>query len=245
MYNHRKKMTTMNNIQYPLEELEQKIGYKFNDISLLRRAMTHSSYANEQRSKGIDCRDNERFEFLGDSVLSLITSESLFTTFPDKAEGDMSKIRAAAVCEKALDEYCAELSLGSYLYLGHGEEINGGRERPSMIADAFEALIAAVYLDGGFENVKRFLLPFVSKKIEKIIKDGSEKDHKTLLQQIVQQEQGEILQYVTVSETGPSHQKTFEVEARLNSNVIGRGVGSSKREAEQIAAKDALRLFGN
>ena len=234
----------MTESQNPLCELEEKINYKFKNIKLLQRAMTHSSYANEQRSKGIQTKDNERLEYLGDSVLSLVTSEQLFCNYHDMPEGDMSKVRAAAVCEKALDEYSEKISLGSYLFLGHGEEINGGRQRPSIIADAFEALIAAIFLDSGLEAVKAFLLPYVSKKVEQIISDGSEKDFKTQLQQIIQQEQGEILQYVTVAETGPSHMRTFEVEARLNSNVIGRGIGSSKREAEQMAASNALQLFG-
>lgn len=233
--------------EFPLStsSLEDSIGYKFKNQAILQAALTHSSYANEKKQKNESVKDNERLEFLGDSVLSLITSEFLFFNYSDMPEGEMSKVRAAAVCEKALDEYCTKISLGSYINLGHGEENNNGRTRPSILADAFEALLAAVFIDGGLLEVKRFLLPFITEKINSILLEGSQKDYKTMLQQIVQQEHGEILQYVVVNETGPSHMRIFEVEARLNSNVIGHGTASSKREAEQLAAKEALTLFGD
>ncbi|MBE6573364.1 MAG: ribonuclease III [Ruminococcaceae bacterium] len=234
----------MNNLPLPLSGLEEKIGYTFKNKNLLKRALSHSSYANEMRSKGFEVIDYERMEYLGDSVLSLVTSEYLFYNHPEMPEGELSKVRAAAVCEKALYEFAQTIELGKYLLLGHGEDLNGGRTRPSILADVFEAILAAIHLDSGIPEVKRFLLPYIDKRIKQIIEDGSSKDYKTLLQQIVQQEQGEILQYVTVGESGPSHQRIFDVEARLNSNVIGKGRGSSKREAEQMAAKEALTLFG-
>ncbi|MBR6513868.1 MAG: ribonuclease III [Clostridia bacterium] len=235
----------MHDYPYPIPELEVTLGHTFGRKDILLSALTHSSYANEQRSKGLDTLDNERLEYLGDSVLQLVASEFLYFNYLDLPEGEMSKIRAAAVCEKALCEYASKIELGSYMMLGHGEEKGGGRSRPSILADAFEALLAAIFIDAGIDTVKQFLLPLISVKIKEIVETGSSKDYKTLLQQIVQQEQGEILQYVTVGESGPSHLRTFEVEARLNSNVIGKGTGHSKREAEQMAAKEALTLFGN
>lgn len=234
----------MSDYPYPISQLEEKIGYSFNDKSLIEKALSHSSYVNEMRSKGLNVNDNERMEYLGDSVLSLVTSEYLYFNHPEMPEGELSKIRAAAVCEKSLADFANMIDLGSYILLGHGEEMNGGRNRPSILADAFEALLCAIHLDCGIPQVKKFLLPLIRIRIKKIIEEGSSKDYKTLLQQIVQQEQGEILQYVTVGESGPSHLRVFDVEARLNSNVIGRGTGNSKRQAEQMAAKEALTLFG-
>ncbi|MBQ7160222.1 MAG: ribonuclease III [Clostridia bacterium] len=234
----------MSDLPRPIEQLEQRIGYVFKDKAVITRALSHSSFAHEMRSKGINCRDNERMEFLGDSVLSLITSEYLFSSHPEMPEGELSRVRAAAVCEKALSEFAHEIDLGDYILLGHGEDMNRGRERASILSDAFEAMLCAIHLDGGLDNVKKFLLPLVSGKIRDIIDQGSAVDYKTALQQIVQQEHGEILQYVVVGQRGPSHLPVFDVEARLNSNVIGRGSAQSKREAEQLAAKEALTLFG-
>lgn len=227
-----------------LSELERRIGYQFKNDTLLKKALIHSSYANETTSKhpAIDC--NERLEFLGDTVLSLIVSTYLFQHLPNLPEGNLSKLRSFTVCEKALAEYAAELGLGEFLCLGRGEENNGGRERPSITSDAFEALIAAIYLDSNLEEAKKFVLRFAVPHIEHLLSDQITEDYKTALQQIVQQEQGEKLEYVLVGEEGPAHQRTFTMEARLNSNVIGRGKGSSKREAEQSAAKEALTLFG-
>ena len=235
----------MSDYPCPISGLEETVGHTFRRKDTILTALTHSSYANEQKSKGLDTLDNERLEYLGDSVLQVVTSEYLYFNYLDLPEGEMSKIRAAAVCEKALNEFAAAIRLGNYMMLGHGEELNGGRMRPSILADAFEALLAAIFIDAGIDKVKEFLLPYISEKIREIVETGSSKDFKTMLQQIVQQEQGEILQYVTVGESGPSHMRVFEVEARLNSNVIGKGTGSSKREAEQMAAKEALTLFGN
>ncbi len=235
----------MRELPLPIAELEHRIGYSFKNTSFINRALTHSSYANEHRDSTINLRDNERMEFLGDSVLSLITSEYLFNNHPEMHEGEMSKIRAATVCEKALDEFAREIDLGDFLLLGHGEDRNGGRNRASILSDAFEAILAAIFLDGGIEPVKDFLLPLVITKVNNIIETDSTKDYKTALQQIIQQEQGELLTYVIVDESGPSHMRMFEAEAHLNSNVIGRGRGKSKREAEQMAAREALTLFGN
>ncbi len=226
--------------------LEEKIGYTFKDPELLKTALTHSSYSNEKKSKGAEVVCNERLEFLGDSVLSLITSTYLYDEYGDLREGDLTKIRAAVVCEKALSKYSARIGLGDYIFLGHGEDMNHGRERASITSDAFEALLAAVYIDSGYDldAVRGFLLDFIKEEIESVKSSSSFEDCKTALQQIVQQASSERLEYILISESGPDHDKTFEVEARLNSNVIGRGKARSKREAEQLAAREALRLFG-
>lgn len=227
-------------------ELEEKLGYKFKNRNLLMTALSHSSYSNELKARGVQVKCNERLEFLGDSVLSIVTSEHLFENFPLLPEGELTKIRAAVVCEKALHKYSQKIGLGDYLLLGHGEEHTNGRSRPSILADAFEAVLAAIYLDcdGNLDRVKTYLLPFVCEEIDEVVSRASSTDNKTKLQQIVQMAEGEVLEYVLVGESGPDHNKTFEVEARLNSNVIGRGKGHSKREAEQLAAKEALSLFG-
>ena len=230
---------------FPQTLLERKLGYTFKDPSLLKSALYHSSYANELKSKGVTIQCNERLEFFGDSVLSLIVSDYLYFRYVANQEGDMTKIRAAVVCERALAKYAAKIGLGNYLYLGHGEDINHGRERASITSDAFEAVLAAMYIDSGsLDTVRNFLLPYVKEEIESIREKSSFMDYKTALQQIVQQVEGEILEYVLVGESGPDHCKTFDMEARLNSNVIGRGSAHSKREAEQLAAKEALVLFG-
>ncbi len=221
-----------------LRQLENKIGYKFKSLTILEEALTHSSYANEKHHGGI-C--NERLEFLGDSVLGLISAEYYFKLFAAKPEGDLTKMRAASVCEESLFGFAKRISLGDYLFLGRGEEHTGGRERPSILADAFEAVIAAIYLDGGFEKAKEFVLPFLLNPPEK---EERFKDYKTTLQEIIQQNPEERLEYVLTGEEGPDHDKHFFVEVRLNSNVIGRGQGRSKKNAEQQAAKEALELMG-
>ncbi len=238
-------MANLENLPLELSGLEKCLGYKFNNIDLLRTATTHSSYVNEVKTRGEVLECNERLEFLGDSVLSIIVSRYLFAEYKDIQEGDLTKIRASVVCEKALAKYSREIGLGNYLLLGRGEENNRGRERASIIADAFEAVLGAFYLDTNFnsEPIAKFLMPFVTKEIEFIRSSASFVDYKTTLQQIVQQANGERLEYVLVGERGPDHSKTFTVEARLNSNVIGSGEGASKREAEQMAAKKALEIF--
>ena len=238
----------MNHEEYPfpISELEAEIGYTFKDKNLIEKALTHSSYANELHAKGhTDVKCYERLEFLGDSVLSIITSDYLFEQYNMLDEGDLTKTRAAAVCEGALYEYSKSFGAGNYLLIGKGEEISGGRERKSILADIFEAILAAIYIDGGYNCAKAFALPFVSKKIKELVYSGiSGEDCKTMLQQFVQQTRGDILEYVLVGEEGPAHDKSFFFEVRLNNNCIGKGKGSSKREAEQMAAKEALVLFG-
>lgn len=227
-----------------INELEKAIGYSFDNKSLITTALTHSSFYNEAKAKGNDVQYNERLEFLGDSVLSLITSVYLFTCNRDLFEGDLTKIRAGVVCENALFDYACEINLGKYLRLGKGEENTGGRTRKSILADAFEAVIAAIYLDGGLECARNFVLPYIKSASAKLIKSGATEDYKTLLQKFIQQAKGEVLEYIVVGESGPSHQKTFEVQVTLNNNPIGKGTGNSKREAEQQAARKALELFG-
>lgn len=217
--------------------LEENIGYSFQNKSLLRHALTHSSACNE-KSAG---QNNERLEFLGDSVLGFITAEYLWAVHADLPEGQLTRRRAAAVCEKALAGYAREIDLGSYLYLGKGEDMTGGRNRASILSDAFEALLAAIYLDGGIEEAKKFCLPYIingDRQTEDFV------DYKTELQEIVQKNPGEALSYVLVEESGPAHNRHFTVEVHLNSNCIGIGDGSSKKKAEQEAARKALLLMG-
>lgn len=223
------------------EQLENKIGYHFKEKRLLNNALTHSSYANESRDKAL--RSNERLEFLGDAVLGVITAEYLYTRLTRVPEGELTKLRATMVCEKSLHGFALEINLGEHLLLGRGEENTHGRERASILADAFEALVAAIYLDGGLQEASRFVTGFAegffSTKIEYLVDD-----YKTALQEIVQKNPGERLEYALVSESGPDHDKLFVVEVHLNSNVIGEGRGKSKKEAEQMAAREALRLMG-
>lgn len=222
-----------------IQQLQQVIHYQFHNITFLEVALTHSSYANEMRHQ---VRYNERQEFLGDAVLSIIVSDYLFNNYT-APEGDLTKLRAALVCERSLDVMANKIGLGDYLRLGHGEEMTGGRTRPSIIADAFEALIAAIYLDSGIESAREFVLPFVIEMLEH--EDSlSFKDYKTILQEIIQQNPEEKLVYKLVGEKGPDHDKRFVVEVLLNSNVIGKGQGRSKKTAEQMAAKEALELMG-
>lgn len=206
----------------------------------MNEALTHSSYANEQRGR---VRHNERLEFLGDAVLSIVVSDYIFENCPEMPEGALTKLRASLVCEKSLFDFAKQIDLGSYIKLSNGERKNGGAHRPSIVSDAFEALIAAIYLDGGMEAAKRHILRFVIPEIEHH-RNNSFKDYKTKLQEIIQKNPGERLEYKLVSATGPDHDKHFKVEVHLNSNVIGKGGGRSKKEAEQQAAREALELMG-
>lgn len=218
-----------------LTELEQKIGYQFNDKGLLKHAMSHSSYANERHMGKL--KSNERLEFLGDAVLELVTSEYLFHTYPTMPEGDATKMRASIVCEQTL-AFCAKaIPLGDYILLGRGEEISGGRTRASITSDACEALIGAIYLDGGFTSAKEFICKFILNDLEhkKLFFDS-----KTILQERMQAHHDKVLHYELVGEEGPDHQKLFVVEARLGEKVIGRGKGRTKKAAEQEAAYHAL-----
>ena len=222
-----------------LNEFEEKIGYKFNNRELLHEALAHSSYANETR----ECHSNERLEFLGDSVLSIVVSEHLFTHFKHLPEGELTKIRASLVCEKALYEFSKKIDLGHYILLGKGEENTGGRTRPSIVSDAFEAVIAAVFLDGGMEAAREYVLGFIPENLDRT---GSKAlhDYKTLLQEIIQRNPEEKVEYVLAEQSGPDHDRRFVVEVFLNSNIIGKGEGHSKKQAEQNAAHEALLLMG-
>lgn len=221
-----------------LNSLQQKAGYTFKNLSLLETALSHSSYVNENPSRGVN---NERLEFLGDSVLGFIAAEYFYRNFSHLPEGEMTKLRAAAVCESSLCSFARKLNLGSFLRLGKGEALSGGSERPSILADAFEALLAAIYLDGGLEPASTFVLGFIGSSDAK---KASFQDYKTILQEVVQRNPEEVIEYVLVGEHGPDHDKRFDIEVHLNSNIIGRGTGRSKKLAEQQAAKEALLLMG-
>lgn len=223
-----------------MKALEKNLGYSFKNESLLLNALTHSSYANEARG-GI--ASNERLEFLGDSVLSVIVSDYLYKQFGNLPEGELTKLRASLVCEKSLCGFSRELNLGDFLRLGKGEEKGGGRERDSILADAFEAVLAAIYLDSNLETARSVVMRFVLKEL-KHTDDEVFKDYKTALQEIIQRNPEEYVTYILTGESGPDHDKLFEVEVHLNSNVIGKGAGKSKKQAEQMAAKQALGLMG-
>lgn len=222
------------------KEFEEKIGYTFKNKDLLFEALSHSSFANEYK-KGR--HSNERLEFLGDSVLSIVISEHLFKHFRHLPEGDLTKIRASLVCEKALFEFSKQIDLGSFILLGRGEENTGGRNRPSIVSDAFEAVIAAVFLDGGMEAAREYVLGFIPKDLDRSTVNNLQ-DYKTILQEIIQRNPEEKVEYVLRGQTGPDHDRHFIVEVCLNNNVIGHGEGHSKKQAEQQAAKEALRLMG-
>ncbi len=231
------------------KELEEKVGHAYRDESYLLTALTHSSFANESRAKKKEAESNERLEFLGDSVLSIVVSSYIFEHLSALPEGELSKIRAYAVCEDALFLYASKIGLGEYLALGRGEEKTDGRHRKSILADATEALIASIYLDSlsSLDAVKDFVMEIARPRIDEIIatlKKGGSKNYKGSLQQLVQNSRGDKLEYESVSESGPDHDKTFTIRVKLNSNEIGVGVGRTKQEAEQAAAKEALMLFG-
>ena len=241
-------MRDENIMAQPLELLQNRIGYRFQNEGLLRQALTHSSFANETGAPNHHLLCNERLEFLGDSVLSLITSDFLYRRYPNLPEGDLTRMRAAMVCEEALASYAREIGLGEFLLLGKGERNSGGADKPAVIADAFEATLAAICLDAGGMNgigaVSAFLLPFIQNAAEQLpVNHGHHIDCKSRLQEFVQKDQGR-LEYRLVSESGPDHDKTFLVEVYLDSNQIGTGSGHSKKNAEQAAARDALKLFG-
>ncbi len=218
-----------------MKDFEKKLGYTFKNKALIATALTHSSYANEKR-----CESNERLEFLGDSVLSIIVSNFLFRRLTKINEGDLTKIRASLVCEQALAEFSKDISLGEYIMLGKGEEMTGGRTRASIISDAFEAVLAAIYLDGGIDAATDWLMNVMGDKLNEALKGKTYKDYKTMLQEAVQHGDKGRVTYKTIKETGPDHNKYFEVEVLIDGNKIDVGVGSSKKEAEQEAAKNAL-----
>ena len=224
-----------------IKDLEEAIGYRFRNISLLQNALTHSSYANERWRNSL--ASNERLEFLGDSILGMIVAEHLYRNFPDRPEGELTRIRADLVCEKTLAKVANQVSLGQYLQLGHGEEQGGGRTRDSILADAVESVIAASYLDGGFEPPLAFIRRFILCDIPETTTSLHNTDYKTTLQELVQQKKDQALTYVLTGESGPDHNKEFWVEVLLNGTVIGKGTGRSKKRAEQDAARIALEAL--
>ena len=221
-----------------MEALEEKLGYRFANRALLENALTHSSYANENRAKGV--QSNERLEFLGDSVLGMVVADYLYRTHPDLPEGDLTRTRAALVCEESLAEVAQVLELGAYLKLGKGEEAGGGRTRPSITADAVEAVLAAVYLDGGIGSARKIIRRFI---LDREAEKSASRDYKTALQELVQRESGQVLRYCLVGSSGPDHAKTFTVQVDLNGRAVGRGEGRSKKEAEQMAARAAIEAL--
>ena len=220
-----------------MEQLEERLGYSFQNRSLLENALTHSSYANENRGKSLG--SNERLEFLGDSVLGMVVADYLYRNHPDMPEGELTRTRAALVCEESLVEVARKLELGEYLKLGRGEDAGGGRQRPSIQADAVEAVIAAVYLDGGIGSARKLITQFILTNNRREM-EGCSRDYKTALQELVQRESGQVLSYQLMGESGPDHAKIFQVEVSLNGRPVGAGEGRSKKEAEQNAAKAAM-----
>ena len=227
-----------------MQELEKKLNYTFRNPALLAEALSHSSYANEHRAEKLN--SNERLEFLGDSVLGFVTAEFLFAGHPDMPEGDLTRIRAALVCEQSLYEAAKHLQLGAHLRLGRGEDAGGGRNRPSILADAMEAVFAAVYLDGGIAAASQLIHRVLLDVEKEGVVEERRKDFKTALQELVQRQADQVLSYRMAGESGPDHAKVFSAEVLLNGQVLGSGSGRSKKEAEQAAAKSALQvLTGN
>ena len=219
-----------------IKDLEAAIGYRFKNITLLQNALTHSSYANERWHNSL--LSNERLEFLGDAILGMTVAKYLYQTFPDRPEGELTRMRADMVCEQTLAKVAARIELGKHLLLGNGEEQGGGRTRNSILADAVESVIAASYLDGGMEAAQRFIDQFIL--VEVPVKKLHNTDYKTALQELVQQKKNQVLSYALIGESGPDHDKQFDVEVKLNGQVVGTGSGSSKKRAEQAAARAAL-----
>ena len=222
-----------------IKDLEAAIGYKFRDISLLQNALAHSSYANERWHNSL--MSNERLEFLGDSILGMVVAEYLYRSFPDRPEGELTRMRADMVCEKTLAAVAGRIDLGRHLLLGNGEEQGGGRTRNSILADAVESVIAASFLDGGVEAARQFIRKFIL--VEVPVKKLHNVDYKTGLQELVQQKKNQVLSYTLVGQSGPDHDKRFDVEVKLNGRVVGLGSGSSKKRAEQDAARAAMEAL--
>ena len=222
-----------------IKDLEEAIGYRFHNISLLQNALTHSSYANERWHNGL--LSNERLEFLGDSILGMLVAEYLFRSFPDRPEGELTRMRADMVCEKTLASIANQIHLGDHLLLGHGEEQGGGRTRSSILADAVESVIAACYLDGGIGAASDLISRFILTEVP--VTRMHNADYKTELQELVQQKRNQNLSYELVGESGPDHDKHFQVQVLLNGKVIGVGSGSSTKRAEQDAARAAIEAL--
>ena len=222
-----------------IKDLEAAIGYRFKNISLLRNALAHSSYANERWHDSL--KSNERLEFLGDSILGMAVAEYLYRSFPDRPEGELTRMRADMVCETSLAAVADKITLGEHLLLGHGEERFGGRQRASILADAVESVIAACFLDGGMEAAKNFITKFILTEVP--VKQMHNADYKTALQELVQQKKDQVLSYELIGESGPDHDKQFQVRVLLNDTPIGEGIGRSKKRAEQDAAHNALNAL--
>ena len=222
-----------------IKDLEEAIGYRFKNITLLQNALTHSSYANERWHNSL--MSNERLEFLGDSILGMLVAEYLYRNFPDRPEGELTRMRADMVCEKTLAAVANRIGLGKHLLLGNGEEQGGGRSRNSILADAVESVIAASFLDGGMDAALRFIQQFIL--VEVPVTKLHNADYKTALQELVQQKKNQVLSYTLVGESGPDHDKRFDVEVKLNGKVVGLGSGSSKKRAEQDAARAAIEAL--
>ena len=225
-----------------LLELQKKIEIEFDDLELLKRALTHKSYANERRNQSL--KDNERLEFLGDAVLDLIVNQYLFLNYPDSPEGELAQIRSVVVSALTLAEKGREIDLGSYLLLGKGEEATGGRERNSILADAFEALIGSIYLDQGLEIAQTFILDLLIPNIKMVEQGNHIQDYKTLLQELLQKNSDHRPQYQVIKEEGPDHNKSFTVQVKFKDDILGVGTGSSKKRAQQSAAKEAIDKLG-
>ena len=219
-----------------IKDLETALGYRFSNISLLQNALAHSSYANERWHNSL--MSNERLEFLGDSILGMVVAEYLYRNFPDRPEGDLTRMRADMVCEKTLASVANRIDLGRHLLLGHGEEQSGGRTRDSILADAVESVIAAAFLDGGMNAAREIIRRFIL--VEVPVTKLHNADYKTELQELVQQKKNQVLTYTLIGESGPDHDKQFQVEVKLNGMVAGVGTGTSKKRAEQDAARAAI-----
>lgn len=225
-----------------INELEKAIGYQFRNITLLQNALSHSSYANERWHDSL--KSNERLEFLGDSVLGMLVADHLYRTFPNRPEGELTRMRADMVCEKTLAKVANRLNLGRHLMLGKGEETGGGRNRDSILADAVESVLAACYLDGGMDAAVQFVQKFILVNVP--VTKLHNADYKTALQELVQQKKNQVIAYRLVGESGPDHDKQFRVELTLNGEIVGIGTGSSKKRAEQAAAQAAIeKLYPN
>ncbi|MCL6448421.1 MAG: ribonuclease III [Armatimonadetes bacterium] len=229
-------------VEQNMAALQERLGFAWHDESLFRLALTHGSFNYEQRRPEIE--SNQRLEFLGDAVLELIVSTYLYRTFPHYTEGELTRLRAALVCEPSLVRVARELNLGQCLLMGRGEEHSGGRERPSILADAVEALLGAVYLDQGLEQAGNFILPYLVPVLNDVLEGRLTRDYKTELQEILQQNASDPVTYVIIKEKGPDHEKIFTAAAVYQGREIGRGVGHSKKEAEQQAARLALINLG-
>ncbi len=227
-------------------ELEKIIGYRFSDITYLENAVTHSSYTNEQRTRGISAKSNERLEFLGDAILGAVVSEYLYTNFKKHREGSLTKMRQRIVCESTLAKIASQIYLGDFLNLGNGEELNGCRRRPKVLADALEALIAALYIDStqkSSEDYKAVIIKLFTHEIA-LVAGMQNTDYKTMLQQLVEKDGSAMLEYRIVATAGPEHNKSFTVSALINNNEVGRGTANKIQSAEMEAARQALQLFG-